>query len=324
MLDKIVERNIPNYIHETDKNQKYFYKVYGQVVESDFEMDELQVTECSGEPDIMVCLEKVPERFSSAEDKETKVYIENGEVGFFVKDVGSYFLSGGNRISIECLDNCNIYNRKVFTLGSAMGILLIIKGKIPIHGGTVACNGKALIVTGESGAGKSTISVALKMSGMEFVADDVSVLDYDEKQKVMVQPAYPQQKLCRDAALHLGYHLDELIYIDESRDKFAVRLKEHFLISPVPLAVMVELCIGKEEQEKDLVIQKLTGHEKLFVFLRNIYRGFIYRRLGMEPEVMKQCLSILQSLPVYRIYRRPGTDTVWDTVNWLKGLEELQ
>ena len=43
---------------------------------------------------------------------------------------------------------------------------------------------------------------------------------------MLAEPSYPQQKLCRDMALKCGKPLEELIYIDEERDKYAWRRQD--------------------------------------------------------------------------------------------------
>lgn len=304
-------------------NKKYYYKVYGEILESEIELEELFPIEPCENPDIQICLGEIPAYVKEKVHTREQCFAKQGEVAFFVDEVGYYYMQEGKRIYIKENPEYDVYLRKVYALGSAIGILMIQQGRIPIHGGTVARNGKAVIVTGNSGAGKSTISTALRLSGLEFVADDVSVLDFDEQKNLLVQPAYPQQKLCRDAAKFFGYKLEDLTYINESRDKFAVRLKKNFRKESVQLAVMIEICVGDEDQEENLICYELTGHEKLLTFIQNIYRGYIYGLIGMQPMIMKECLRIVQMLPIYRIIRKPKTSTIWDTADLICHLKEL-
>lgn len=55
-----------------------------------------------------------------------------------------------------------------------------------------------------------------------FLADD-TVRVHPGTMGMLAEPSYPQQKLCRDMALKCGKPLEELIYIDEERDKYAWR-----------------------------------------------------------------------------------------------------
>lgn len=58
-----------------------------------------------------------------------------------------------------------------------------------------------------------------------FLADD-TVRVHPGTMGMLVEPSYPQQKLCRDMALKCGKPLEELIYIDEERDKYAWRRQD--------------------------------------------------------------------------------------------------
>lgn len=303
---------------------KYFYRVYGENVESDFEMPELYTIEPTKDITMRVCLEDIPkEILDKFQDKKGLVYSKRSIV-FYIPRVGYYYLDNGNKIRIQCDKDCDINDRKIFTLGSAMGMSLILKGKLPIHGGTVTQNGKALIVTGDSGAGKSTISTGLRLDGMGFLADDVSALQKNEDGVWIVQPAYPQQKLCRDAAIHFGYDLDKLIYIDEDRDKFAIRLDEGFNTEGLPLGAIVELQVGNEDQKEDVLVKEVTGHEKLFTFKHNIYRGFTFDLIGMKPESLKMCLEIISNVPIYRVIRKPGVQTEKKIIELIRGFDALK
>lgn len=302
---------------------KYYYKVYGEIVACDFEIEELVSIEPTNDVTLEVLLGEVPAEVMSLLEKKEGMVCAKDKVLFYIDNVGYYYLEKGTKIIIQCDEKFDVHARITFTLGSAMGMSMILKGRIPIHGGTVTQNGKALIVTGDSGAGKSTISTGLRLDGMGFLADDVSVLERENDGIWTVQPAYPQQKLCRDAALHFGYDLSKLIYINESRDKFAVRFTEGFEAEGLPLGAVVELKVGDENQEEDVIVTEVTGHEKLFIFKHNIYRGFLYDLIGMAPVIFKMCLEVISKVPIYRVIRKPNAQTEKQIIESIRALEAL-
>ena len=67
---------------------------------------------------------------------------------------------------------------------------------------------KGIIITGTSGSGKSTLTAELISDGAVMLADDMIVTGYDDNGFPTIYPAFPQQKLCRDAAIKKGYDLD--------------------------------------------------------------------------------------------------------------------
>lgn len=290
--------------------KKYYYKVYGQTVISEVEMDELIEIEAIEKADMTVRFGGVPEKALSELKNGKKIVSRGNEIAYEIAAVGYFYLKEGKEIHIEAHENYDRYLIKTFILGSAMGISMIMRGMIPLHSGTVTRDGKGIVVTGDCGAGKSTLITALRLSGMKMVADDVSVIGFSEEGDLYINPAFPQSKLCRNTALQFGYDLNELIYIDESRDKFAVRLKDDFCEEKVPFTILVHLMVGDEDQDEDIIVEEVTGHAKLMTVIDNIYRGFIYKGMGMPPEVMKKCLAIATKVPMYSIKRRPGIDAV--------------
>jgi HPr Serine kinase C-terminal domain len=55
-------------------------------------------------------------------------------------------------------------------------LLLAWRGAIPFHGCAVAIDGQGLLICGESGAGKSSLTSALVAMGARFLSDDLSVI----------------------------------------------------------------------------------------------------------------------------------------------------
>lgn len=84
---------------------------------------------------------------------------------------------------------------------------------------------QAILLCGESGAGKSTVAMELLQRKLGFLADD-TVRVHPGTMGMLAEPSYPLQKLCRDMALKCGKPLEELIYIDEERDKYAWRRQD--------------------------------------------------------------------------------------------------
>ena len=61
-------------------------------------------------------------------------------------------------------------------------LLLAWRGQLPFHGCAVSIDGQGVLICGESGAGKSSLTSALVAEGAQFISDDLSVVvpDKDE------------------------------------------------------------------------------------------------------------------------------------------------
>lgn len=77
--------------------------------------------------------------------------------------------------------------------------LLAWRGLVPMHMSSVVQDGRAWLIAGAGGAGKSTLTAELVAAGAEFLADDLSVLRADEG-VLMVTRGRPAIRLYPSAA----------------------------------------------------------------------------------------------------------------------------
>jgi hypothetical protein len=300
----------------------YKYYIYGFNVESEFELEEAYKRDFEGEADVNIVKGEMPEPVQkmfgeNSEDSYRSVY-NSKSVAFRIDDIGEYLVTD-KTITVNPLENSTFSDVKTFILGPSFGYLMILRGDILLHGGAVAKDGKGVIVTGESGAGKSTVSDKLLSDGFLFVADDTCAISCDGKLP-HINMGYPQQKLCRDAAIKKGYDLSELIYINEARDKFARRLSEGFLPEGADFYFLFELVHAEDDK---LAFREITGSGKLTLLMRNIFRGKSgFEYWGVAPEYMKKSLAIVSKIRVYQIARPDNIDTLSDIVGFIEKVVE--
>jgi hypothetical protein len=309
----------------------YRYLLYGLNVESEIEIEEAYSKDFEGKADVEVVAGAMPSEvigiFCEKEPDEACSAISGSALAIRIPGVGDYLVKR-DRITVSALDSATKEKVKCFLLGSAFGYCMFLRKQVLLHGGAIArvdaeCTGYAadgrdvsggnagIIITGVSGVGKSTVLDALMERGYKFIADDVCAIT-DNSGKPHINMAYPQKKLCRDAALKHGYDLAKLIYIGEERDKFAVRLSDGFLPEGTEFKYLFEIVLSdREKQDNNIVVREITGHEKLKAILRNIYRGEDgFALWGISPEYMQKCLKIAAEIQIYQIARPGSVDTL--------------
>lgn len=279
----------------------YFYHMYGLTIKSTFALPEAVACEPMEKPDVFLELGNPPKE-DLADAKAGKICRLEKEVAwFYLKDWGMFYVEHGNHIIVwKESQMLTDLSRNSYVTGTTMGLLMFQREIIPIHCGAVEKNGVCILIVGASGSGKSTTTAGLREKGCRFVSDDVAAVNIVDG-NVMVSPSFPQQKLCRDAALRQGYMLKELIYIDENRDKYAVRLKDGYVTKKLPLAMILELQPTDEEK---LAICEIRGLDKIKLLYRNIYRGYVWNEMGMSEQVQKNILTIARQVPMY-VCKRP-------------------
>ena len=212
---------------------------------------------------------------------------------------GLFEISDGNKINICLYPDADMELTRLYLLGSAMGAVQVQRGRIPIHGGAVATARGIMIITGGQGAGKSTMTSAFVHNGFSYLTDDVSSISL-ENGRAFVVPAYPQRKLVSDACAPLGYIPDDLVLVDEIRDKFAVRDRDSWHSATAELWSIIELYPAGEGE--GVTISPVMGHNKLTCVTRNLYRMWMHLPGGaMNPDVLKKILTVAAQAEIYHV-----------------------
>lgn len=302
----------------------YDYCVYGLKINSEIPMPELitiDEAECIY-PDVSILYGIVPRHIENPCIDGKYMKMTNREFYLYIKDIAHYYVADGKRIIIEPEKESDIEQLKIFLLGTCFGILLKQRNIIAVHGGAIVINGHGIIIAGHTGAGKSTLTSVLREEGFPFLADDVSALGNDLKGDCIIYPAYPQQKLCRDAMIRMNYDTSKFKVIDASRDKYAIPLKKNFLSFPATLKSIYEVSTCESESVE---ITELFGNEKIKTILRNIYRVEVIGYIGFEPLYFKKCIEIAKTVSVYKIRRPKIGFTVSEQIQLIKNtLKEIE
>jgi hypothetical protein len=79
----------------------------------------------------------------------------------------------------------------VYVSGNMMSFILRLRGYACLHASAVEVDGRALLVAGQHGAGKSTIAAAFARRGFPVLSDDVCALKW-HRGDVRVYPSFPR------------------------------------------------------------------------------------------------------------------------------------
>lgn len=288
----------------------YYYRIYGMRLLSDIKFIQLPVLsaeECLLPPQITVTEAAFPDRFK----RDRTCYSEIGSAVSYLSNSYCYLLAeNGVRLSYEKKESATDALLSAYLLGWGLSMLFYQQHKLAIHCSCVAGTKGAVLLCGDSGSGKSTITTALLERGYSLMADDIVMLDLSNDDTVLALSAFPYQKLCRDAVQKLALPEDELLYIDETKDKFLVPYKGHFPSEPVPVHAIIVLSLCKGDK---VLSKELTGVPKFAAcmdtwFLRPLLGQSLY-----APENGAAGLALASKIPVYHIARPVGIDSK-DTV----------
>ena len=293
----------------------YHYKVYGVKIRSDLEFPQLITDEVGAYFDTEI--EAVPLSERIQEQWPGKRYEFGREYSWLSNKTCQIQVYDGERITYALTGKGNPEWLQTYILGYGMSMLALQRDMLPIHCSVVADEKGAVLIAGESGAGKSTATTAFLKAGYTLMADDMAWVD-----GTMVYPAFPYQKLCRDVVEREGYDLDELIYIDEQKDKFLARYRGEFSTEARMMKGFILLHMTSEEQ---VTVRELTGFDRLHVYVGNLFlRRLMTKEQKYAPHIGKIGLEMASKVPLLCIGRPMGKDTAEEVVQaamkWVKSL----
>ncbi|WP_010185620.1 HPr kinase/phosphorylase [Sphingomonas sp. PAMC 26605] len=114
------------------------------------------------------------------------------------------------------------------------------RGMLPLHACTVELSGRAVLIAGRAGAGKSTLAAGLIAHGARFVADDLTVVAFGDGGEMRVPSGRPTMRLHADTAARLATRHAEPA-ADDPRGKWLVRPSHCFTGAPLPLGAILLL-----------------------------------------------------------------------------------
>ena len=280
---------------------KYYYRVYGLNIESKIEVPEFEVIDSNSDIDVKLYFGVVNEKIINLITQGHRAKYEKQDMWFYIEDVAIFHIYNGDTVVIEPMGDKNNKMIKLYIMGSVMGMILLQRNMVAIHGGGIVIDGKGCIFTGQKGAGKSTITTALRKKGYKFIADDVCSINIGETNTINYGFGY--QKLCEDAMEKLGYSLDEYEPFrgDLNVNKYIVPAFDEFTKEELPLEAVFELVVGDVDE---VVIEEVLGANKVNKLIENVFRIEMLRYSGgIEPVYFKKCLDIVKSTKIYKITR---------------------
>lgn len=294
----------------------YYYKIFGYTFRCAYEITQLYEVPATEQFDVDIILHEMPEEIIQAAETQAIFPCIGWQNTLFWmhNNYGILAVYQSGKIYAKSVSDKDTFYLLQYVLGYGISMYAHLNGRLALHGGCISLNNHCLLITGESGAGKSTLTHSLIANDAKMLSDDVVAIDYNKSGTPLVYPAFPQQKICRDAALKQGYNLDELLYVDPEKDKFAILHTDTFSPDPMPLHGVLFLTCTSDDK---LTFTALTGFEKVSVLLNNLYLCNVIPNTGLSAEYFQLCVDLVKNIPVYRISRPKGQDTLAEITEWV-------
>jgi hypothetical protein len=185
-----------------------------------------------------------------------------------------------------------------YLLGPVLGMVLRLRGLTCLHASAVSLGGRALLVCGPAGAGKSTTAAAFAARGRPVLADDVAALERGAG-GFTVRGAYPQLRLWPDAVRGLYGGAAELPPLTPNWEKRFLDLAAAGAFEPGPLPLAAVYLLSGRERDDAPRIEPVAPTQAVLALIANTYVGWVpdaaaqgrdlalYGRLAREVPVLR-------------------------------------
>ena len=213
-------------------------------------------------------------------------------------------ITGGDLIEADVAENDTEDFVAMYLMGSCMGAILVQRGFMLLHGSCVTDGKRSVLITGDSGAGKSTTAAEFLRRGWKLLTDDVTCI-FDRDGVPMVQSSYPSQKLWQDALDHYDKTDDDIhsLYFSEDREKFGVNVSDSFYDGIRPLSMVVRLI----PSDHPTGLSPIEGMAKVDQLLRNTYRMYLIEKQHQQRH-FQRCVTLSTKIPMAVVTRMDGED----------------
>lgn len=189
------------------------------------------------------------------------------EFAMQVEGVAEFYACDGKVIEYALVPGADENAVELYLNGSVYGAILHQRKVIPLHGSSFRYRGLGIMICGDTGAGKSSLTASFCINGAEFLTDDVT--------PVLLKSGTPyiwamsdRMKLWRDTLVQLGREEDELHRIHPEMEKFFYTMNT----AAGNIFRLDQICILMVKETKTVEFEELTGSSKFSALRNEIYR----------------------------------------------------
>jgi hypothetical protein len=243
-------------------------------------------------PDLTIGLAPVPPRLEAVVAEHPLLQVAaDGCCRFEMPGVAVYLVdAAGRRVTIDPVLPPAAPDIRAFLLSTVFAILCHRRGLLALHGACVEIGGRAVVLAGPSGIGKSMLAGHLMGCGHALLADDVTVVDTAAPGGPVVLPTVPQLTLGTDALQQLAASAASTEPVRPGLDRRRLPVADRFRAEPLPLSAVVHLDVARGHAGDPM--RRLNGAEAVAWLGRDLYRAALARRLKATGHLLPAMIAV--------------------------------
>lgn len=298
----------------------FHYWAFGLKVAAEIEFPELYPISEEVYPDVIILLGNVPAEIQ-VENGFNSDHITIGKDLFLlhIKEVASYFVVEGSRITVSIHSNASLNEVRLFCLSNAFAALLHQRKLIPLHAAGFSFNEKVVMLLGPSGIGKSTTLAALMKKGYAPFSDDICIPHKNASGEWFVTSSYPMLKYWEEM-------MNKFDIVDSTKkfrlrddlNKYGIFFHEKFSCEPQRIKLLI--LLQEDLQSESVTLEKITGIEAFRRLHAEAYRGEYLEYENMIQEQFNLISAMANEIPTVSITRPAKKDSLHEVIGLIESL----
>jgi hypothetical protein len=280
-----------------EPSKTHSYRVFGLKIQSDILLPELIADTSQDNIDVFIQCEQSISEASIPESTSQHFFVVNKKV--VLKAEGfALAIENGKKMTIHC-DNptAHLESIRLRILGAGMGLLLQQRDHLVLHGATVIGKYGGVVIMGNSGDGKSTLTMQLAQQGYRLSGDDKCVIRL-ETDRIHALSGSPFIKLNKNLAAELAANKNRIQQVSALKDKLYIDCHTNFEIDDTP--IIAGFVLGRTEQ---VSVEKLSQRQSFEALLDHNYRKKKLFKLNLQKSQFFHCQEVAKNIPIYQYSR---------------------
>jgi hypothetical protein len=224
--------------------------------------------------------------------------IEDGVI-LYLKDIAVFQIEKGETVRCYPAPHGDNSGLCLALSGIVMAVLLLQRGCFTIHASAVAMGGEGILFLGDSGAGKSSLAIALHQRGYPIVTDDLAGI-IEREGKLYLLSAFPQMRVTPEASEALDLPWNQLIVLPNN-PKRGFRFEAEFVPIAIPLG---HIYVLKPSEDQETHCQPLQNHQKIMELM---HHSEVMSLFGDNKIRHFQACSAMAEMTPIDYFQRPMT-----------------